>query len=198
MQSKLISEEGGQQTFVLVFETGDEAMDGLSGFARERDLSAAHFTGIGAFSDAVLGWFDWQTKEYRPIRIDEQVEVVSLVGDVALQDGEPAVHAHVVVAGSDGAASGGHLLEGHVRPTLEVVLSESPEHLRKRYDETTGLALIELGHGAGGAAGLQDETALPHVPEEDATLVAEQARRVVEDEAETPRAATEEGAGLEP
>jgi uncharacterized protein len=198
VQSKLIHDEGGEQTFVLVFETGDEAMEGLARFVRERGLGAAQFTGIGAFSDVMLGYFDWQEKEYLPIRLDEQVEVVALVGDVALQDGKPAVHAHVVVARSDATASGGHLLEGHVRPTLEVVLSESPAHLRKRYDETTGLALIALDESELATAEPQGEASLPHVPEEAANLTGEQAQRLIEDEAATPRSSTEEGAGLEP
>jgi predicted DNA-binding protein with PD1-like motif len=103
-------------------------MAGLERFAREQSLSAAQFSGIGAFSDCVLGYFDWEKKDYQPIRVDEQVEIVALIGDVALEDGEPAVHAHAVVAGSDGAARGGHLLEGHVRPRLEIVLSEAPAH----------------------------------------------------------------------
>jgi predicted DNA-binding protein with PD1-like motif len=144
VKSQRIHEEAGQRTFVLVFDSGDEAMDGLGQFAREQDLSAAGFTGIGAFSDVVLGYFDWELKDYQPIPIDAQVEVVSLIGDVALQNDEPAIHAHVVVADSSGAASGGHLLRGHVRPTLEIVLTESPTHLQKRYDKATGLALIAV------------------------------------------------------
>jgi predicted DNA-binding protein with PD1-like motif len=73
----------------------------------------------------------------------EQVEVVSLLGDVALgPDGKPALHPHVVVSLADGRAMGGHLLEAHVRPTLEVVLTESPRHLHKRKDPDSGLALI--------------------------------------------------------
>jgi predicted DNA-binding protein with PD1-like motif len=144
MQSRLISEQAGEQTFVLVFDLGDEAMQELREFAREHGLSAARFSGIGAFSRVVLGYFDWQEKDYQPIRVDEQVEVLALVGDVALDDGDSAVHAHVVVAGADGAARGGHLLEGHVRPTLEIVLTESPAHLRKRYDPESGLTLIAL------------------------------------------------------
>jgi uncharacterized protein len=144
MHARELHSEAGATTFVLVFDAGDEAMAGLRAFAREHELSAAHFSGIGAFSDVVLGWFDWEQKDYRPIAVGEQVEVVSLLGDVALEDGEPAVHAHAVVAGRDGAARGGHLLEGHVRPTLEIVLSESPAHLRKRYDPASGLALIAL------------------------------------------------------
>jgi uncharacterized protein len=144
VRSRLIHDEGGQRTFLLVFDTGEEAMGGLSEFARGQSLSAAQLTGIGAFSDVLLGYFDWQAKEYARIPVGEQVEVVSLLGDVALEDEEPVVHAHVVVAHSDGRASGGHLLSGRVRPTLEVVLTESPAHLRKRHDANTGLALIAL------------------------------------------------------
>ena len=128
MKTKLLHDEAGQQTYALVFDTGDEVVEGLERFARERRLDAAQLSGIGAFSDATLGYFDWQTKEYTPLSVDEQVEVVSLLGDVALKDGEAAVHAHVVVARADGSALGGHLLGGHVRPTLEVIVTESPAH----------------------------------------------------------------------
>jgi predicted DNA-binding protein with PD1-like motif len=144
MKSKLIHEDSGERTFVLIFDTDDEAMEGLLSFAKEQRLSAARFTAIGAFRDAMLGYFDWQTKNYKKIPVAEQVEVLSLIGDVALSEGEPAVHAHVVVGCSDGSTRGGHLLKGHVRPTLEVVLVESPAHLKKRSDPETGLALIAL------------------------------------------------------
>ncbi len=119
-------------------------MAGLSGFAKENGLDAASLTAIGAFSDATLGYFDIESKEYEKIPIGEQVEVLSLVGDIALKEEEPQLHAHVVVGRRDGAAMGGHLLEAHVRPTLEVVLVESPEHLRKKTDPETGLALVDL------------------------------------------------------
>jgi predicted DNA-binding protein with PD1-like motif len=99
---------------------------------------------IGAFRDATLGYFDWKSKDYQKIPVVEQVEVLSLIGDVAISDGKPTVHAHVVVGRADGSTRGGHLLQGHVRPTLEVVLVESPAHLRKRHDPESGLALIAL------------------------------------------------------
>ena len=144
MKSKLIHEHDGERTFALVFETGDEAMAGLQEFVRQHGLGAARFTAIGAFQDATLGYFEWQSKEYRKIPVREQVEVLSLVGDVAQQDGEPKVHAHVVLGRSDGSTRGGHLLEAHVRPTLEVMLVESPAHLNKQHDPESGLALIRL------------------------------------------------------
>ena len=144
MKGKLIS-SAGDKTYAVIFDTGDEVVKGLTDFAREQRLSGSHFTAIGAFQDVTLGYFDWQKKEYLKIPLREQVEVLSLVGDVALKpDGSPQLHAHVVVGRSDGTTRGGHLLEAHVRPTLEVVLVESPVHLQRKHDPESGLALIRL------------------------------------------------------
>ena len=137
-------ESEAEKTYVLVFDSGDEVMAQFEQFAKQQRLGASHFTGLGAFSDAVLGFFDFDKKDYERIPIDEQVEVVSLVGDVTSEASGPKVHAHVVVAKRDGTAHGGHLLRAHVRPTLEVVVTESPSHLHRETDAATGLALIKL------------------------------------------------------
>jgi predicted DNA-binding protein with PD1-like motif len=143
MKAKLIH-QGTQRTFAVILETGDEAVGCLTRFAQEQRIGAAQLTGLGAFSGVVLGFFDWQTKQYRRIPCAEQLEVLSLLGDVALgPDGKPVLHPHIVCGKSDGSAVGGHLLEGHVRPTLEVILTESPAHLRRRKDPESGLALID-------------------------------------------------------
>ena len=142
MKSTLL-DATGSKTWALIFDKGDEAVAGLTAFAKAQKLGAAHFTAIGAFSDVTLGYFDRAARDYKTIPLREQVEVLSLIGDVALDKGEPKVHAHVVVGRADGEARGGHLLEAHVWPTLEVVLVESPRHLRKRHDPETGLALID-------------------------------------------------------
>jgi predicted DNA-binding protein with PD1-like motif len=145
MKSKLINEHGGSRTFAVIFDTGDEVASGLAEFARANNLSAAQFTAIGAFRDVTLGYFNWEKKDYKRIPLHEQVEVLSLLGDVALDEqGGPKVHAHVVLGRSDGSACGGHLLEAHVRPTLEVILTESPAHLHRRHDPESGLALIRV------------------------------------------------------
>lgn len=133
------------KTFVVIFETGDELAAGLQKFASEQQLSAASFKAVGAFSSVRLAWFNWETKKYEPVVVlDEQVELLSLIGDVALKEGKPSVHAHAVVGKRDGTAHGGHLLEAHVRPTCELVVTESPVHLRKEFDPESGLALIKL------------------------------------------------------
>ena len=134
----------GERVFVVVLDSGDEVVAALTDFARQQGLSASRMRAIGAFSDVTLGFFDWVAKDYHRIEMNEQVEVLSLLGDIALADGEPRLHAHVVVGRADGTAHGGHLLAGHVRPTLEVVLIESPGILRRSYDDESGLALIDL------------------------------------------------------
>jgi uncharacterized protein len=144
VKAKLLHEQQGEKTFVLIFDTGDEVVSGLLDFARNHHLDSSHFTALGAFSDVVMGYFDWEKKEYTRIPLPEQVEVLALVGDIALDQGEPKVHAHVVVGKADGTAHGGHLIEAHVRPTLEVVLVESPQHLQRQSDPESGLALIRL------------------------------------------------------
>lgn len=146
MNGQLI-DSGYERTFAVVFNTGDEVVSGLLEFARERRLGGSHFTAIGAFSSVTLGYFEWERKRYKHIDVDEQVEVLALIGDIALEDGEPQLHAHVVIGKADGSAHGGHLLEAHVRPTLEVIISESPTHLQRTYDAETGLALIDIHAG---------------------------------------------------
>jgi len=143
MKAKLI-DETGQKTFAVIFDKGDEFVRELTSFAQENELGASHFTAIGAFRDVTLGYFDRDSKKYKQIPIEEQVEVLSLVGDIALKDKDPQIHAHVVVGKADGTAHGGHILRAHVWPTLEVVLTESPKHLSRTTDAETGLALIDL------------------------------------------------------
>jgi predicted DNA-binding protein with PD1-like motif len=146
MKATLLNEHGGLRTFALVLAAGDEAMAAIGALAAEQKLHTTQFTAIGAFSGVTVAYFDWATKEYRNTTIDEQVEVLSLLGDIALDEkGAPKVHAHVVVSKSDATAHGGHLIEGHVRPTLEVVLTETPRHLHRRFDAESGLSLIDAG-----------------------------------------------------
>ncbi|PYR40081.1 MAG: hypothetical protein DMF93_12015 [Acidobacteria bacterium] len=143
MNASLLDERDGLRTFALVLGTGDEAMASLTAFATEQQLRASHFTAIGAFSKAVVAYFDWTAKEYRHVAIDEQVEVLSLAGDITTEDHKPKVHAHAVLGKADATAHGGHLIEGRTRPTLEIVIIETPRHLYRRFDAASGLALID-------------------------------------------------------
>jgi predicted DNA-binding protein with PD1-like motif len=145
MRWRELARSAAGRTVVLVFEHGDRVMETLTAWCAQQQVNAAHFTAIGAFASVRLAWFDWAAKEYREIPVDEQVEVISLAGDVARHDDAPAVHAHVVVGRRDGTTRGGHFVEGVVRPTLELVLEEMPAYLAKRHDPESGLALIDPG-----------------------------------------------------
>lgn len=143
MRAKLLDDNDGLRTFAVVFDKGDEPKTGLETFAREHGVDGASLTAIGAFQDATLAYFERDAMEYRDIPVAQQVEVLSLVGDIALNEGEPEVHAHVVVGRQNGTTAGGHLKAARVWPTLEVVVTETPSHLQKTVDEETGLALID-------------------------------------------------------
>ena len=145
MKTAKIAGEAGAETRVVVLETGDEAFSALTKAANDAGITAASLTAIGAFESAVVGWFDFAKKTYRKIEIAQQCEVLSAIGDVAVgDDGKASLHVHVVLGLSDGTTRGGHLLEGKVRPTLEVVLTDTPAKLRRKKQADLGIALIDL------------------------------------------------------
>jgi uncharacterized protein len=144
MRSKLLSESEGLRTFAVVMDKGDDAAAELVGFAAENDVTGAGLTAVGACREATLGYFDPETAQYLDIPVGVQSEVLSFVGDIALNGSEPALHAHAVLGHRDGSTTGGHVQRLVVWPTLEVVVTETPAHLRKRIDEETGLALVRL------------------------------------------------------
>ncbi len=145
MRIKQLHEIDGKRTFAVVLSVGDEAMACLKEFAASQNIGSAQITAIGALSAAELAFFDWESKKYLPIKIDQQVEVASLIGDIARDpDGTAAVHVHAVLSDRTGAARAGHLNKGYVRPTLEVIVTETPVHLQKVHDPESGLPLIKV------------------------------------------------------
>jgi uncharacterized protein len=143
MKSKVV-DDADVVTYVVVCDPGDEAVSTLTQFARSQDLEAAQITALGAFEHATVGWFDRAAKDYRRIEINEQCELLSLIGDVAVGQDGPVLHVHAVLGLSDGTTRGGHLLEGRVFPTLEAVITETPARLRKVMRPDIGIALIDL------------------------------------------------------
>ena len=141
MKAKQLSREGGK-IHALIVSTGDEVIAGLREFAVRENIRAARLTGIGAFKSANLAYFDWESKSYRKLPVEEQVEVLILAGDLALREGKPEPHVHVVLGRRDGSTRGGHLVQGIVRPTLEVIV-DTAGALERRFDVESGLPLID-------------------------------------------------------
>lgn len=135
--------DGDAKEYAVIFAKGDEAFSGLMEFAERYHIASGHFTAIGALSRVTLGWFDLQKKMYRKIPVDEQVEVLSMIGDFALYQGKPALHTHMTVGHRDGRTSGGHVIEAVVNPTLEVFVTVEPVPLQKKHDPESGLTLID-------------------------------------------------------
>jgi uncharacterized protein len=143
MKSTVV-EDADVVTYVVVCDPGDEAVAALNQFVRSERLEAAQVTAVGAFERAVVGWFDPGIKQYRRNPVDEQCELVSLIGDVAMGEDGPVLHMHAALGLADGSTRGGHLLEGRVYPTLEAVITETPAQLRKVMRPDIGLALIDV------------------------------------------------------
>ncbi|MBS1780840.1 MAG: DNA-binding protein [Bacteroidetes bacterium] len=142
MKTKLINNE--PRTRLVIFEDGDEVLNQLSLFAAHNSIGFASLQGIGAFSSATIGYFDFSIKDYKKIEVNEQVEVLSIIGNISMYENKPKVHAHVLLGKADGSTIGGHFLKGTVHPTLEVVLTEGNQKIERLFDDETNLPLIKL------------------------------------------------------
>jgi uncharacterized protein len=143
MQVKLVKDTPEEKIYAIVFLKGDEVLSGLTDFAIKNKVTDAHFTGIGAISSATTAWLDLDRKMYHPTVTSEQVEVLSLIGDIAAFNGKPIVHMHVILGRRDGSTVGGHVWELNVNPTVEVFLTANTTPLGKRPDPNSGLKLID-------------------------------------------------------
>jgi len=143
MEVQLLNPGEPTKQYAVIFYQGDEAFSGLLEFAQQYHVTSAHFTAIGAVNGATLGWFDPQRKMYKKIPINGQHEVIGMSGDIALYQGKPVVHTHMLVGNSDGTTRGGHVLAAYVSPTLEVMVTVDPATMQKRFDPDTDLTLID-------------------------------------------------------
>jgi uncharacterized protein len=107
-----VIEDAEVVTYVVVCDPGDEAVSALARFARAERLEAAQVNAVGAFEHATVGWFDPAVRDYRRILVNEQCEVLSLLGDVAEGQDGPIVHVRVVLGLSDGTTRGGTCWRG--------------------------------------------------------------------------------------
>jgi predicted DNA-binding protein with PD1-like motif len=139
-----VARERGARTFVLVFDRGDDLRPELARFSRDEEVRTGRLSGVGGFSKATLGYFNRELKAYEPIAVDEQVEVLSLLGTLAVMDGKLHAHIHAMVGFRDGSVKGGHVQAAAVWPTLEMFVSEYAGELHRAMVPDVGVALIDL------------------------------------------------------
>lgn len=143
MKYKLINNDQ-QKTYAIIMDSGDEVTEQLKAFAKKEKVNASQFTAIGAFSETVTGFFDFSIKDYQKTTFKEQMEVLAMTGDISMYRDQYKIHAHVVLGRKDGTAHGGHLMKGFAHPTLEIILNESPEFLKREMDKDSGIPLIKI------------------------------------------------------
>jgi uncharacterized protein len=143
MLVRLLNPGEPTKQYAVIFYQGDEVFSGLQEFAEKYQVTSAHFTAIGALDDATVGWFDPHRKMYKKIFISGQHELIGMSGDIALYQGRPIVHTHMVVGSQDGATRAGHVLEAYASPTVEAMVTVDPVTMQKRLDPATGLTLID-------------------------------------------------------
>lgn len=156
MRHKLLETDEGRRKFALILDAEEEAIASIRTFAAREGLSGTSITGIGAFSRCAFGHFDPVTRVFTRNDITVQAEALSLLGNIAGPDSAPdddgdgdeasdgpRLHVHCVVGLRDATTRGGHLIEGWVRPTMELILVESPNHLQRGYDHASGLVLLQ-------------------------------------------------------
>lgn len=130
--------------FAVAGEIGDDVLAALQQFCERERIESATICGIGGFARATLAYYDMEAKRYEPIAVDEQVEVVSFLGNVTLYERKPKIHVHCIVGHRDGHTTAGHLLAAVVRPTLELTLDELPSVLKRTDRPEIGIPLIDL------------------------------------------------------
>jgi predicted DNA-binding protein with PD1-like motif len=143
MPAKLVEDSSDEQVYSIIFSKGDEVMSGLTDFAIAHKISGAHFTAIGAVSGATLAWLDLPKRMYRRIAVKQQVELVSLIGDIAVFNGVSVIHMRAVLCIPDGSTFGGHVIELTTNPTVELFKTVNTTVLKKKSDDASAMKLID-------------------------------------------------------
>jgi predicted DNA-binding protein with PD1-like motif len=122
---------------------GDDLLGALTGICQEMGITLGEVKVIGAVSQARVGYYHQKSRNYEWLELSKPMEILGLEGNISLKDGEPFVHAHVILADGEGRAWGGHLAEGTIVFAAEFVMQElqAEQSLNRQMDEETGLFL---------------------------------------------------------
>ena len=128
---------------LIKLDRGEKIIESILNYAKEKNLKSGFFTGIGATMACEIGWFDPEKKEYVNTSVDENCELLGLVGNIGLFEGNPIAHAHIMLGKSDYSVIGGHLVEGTIGVTCEIYLHITGFEVQRKIG-AFGLKLIEV------------------------------------------------------
>ena len=143
MRYKLLSTNGTTKTYIVVLYRGDDILSGMTDFATKENIQFAQINGVGAISSGRLGSYDRDKQMYHIFPVKQQAEIVSFVGNIGIFNGKQVVHVHMSVSQSDGVMRGGHLFNGIVWPTLEIMVTADPTAVYKAREDETGFVLTD-------------------------------------------------------
>lgn len=127
--------------YLLSIEPGEEIIEILITFARQKNITAGTFTAIGAVSAVELGYYELLEKQYHWKQFDGTIEIASAMGNIAWLHEDPIVHMHGVFSGADFNAFAGHVKSAIVSAACEIVLTTHADKLERKFNEYTGLNL---------------------------------------------------------
>lgn len=133
-------------TCLIRIDQGEEVTEALLAFALQSEIGSASLSGCGGLEDVQLGYFHADSGEYvsRPLP-SGLLELVSLTGTLTVEDGDPSLHVHAVVADDDLRCYGGHLLGATVAATAEIVAITSPSKILRRVNKRLKIRELDLG-----------------------------------------------------
>lgn len=134
--------------YIVRLEEGEPALATLKQLLISEDVGFASLSAAGAVQHVTLAFWNAETRAYEDREFNEQMEVVSFLGNASLKDGAPHLHIHGVFSRHDFSTVGGHVKEMTVRPTLEVWLRTEDVPVRRGKDPSTGLELLDLPEGS--------------------------------------------------
>lgn len=145
MEMKACREYSAGRRFVGRLPHGGDLSEVLEAFCARHHIEAAVFSLIGAVSKATLGTYDQSQQVYATFTAEGDLEILSCTGNISLKDGNPFVHAHVILAEEGGKTIGGHLFPGTIIFAGEAHIVElSGPPLVREYDPVTGLMLWNM------------------------------------------------------
>jgi predicted DNA-binding protein with PD1-like motif len=130
--------------YVVKLDVGDEVVESLKRFAAEKGMRSGVVWGIGGIEGVVLGYYDLDAQKYLRKEIPGRLELVTLMGNISMLDGEVFVHGHAVVSGSDMGCYAGHLFSATVAVTAEFYLWGSQSTVTRSRDDAVGLNTLDL------------------------------------------------------
>ena len=132
------------QGFMVRLEKGEDVHEAFTRLMREKKIGGGSVLGIGTITDVTLGYYDLEKREYLKEHFAGEYELINLTGNLSHADGQPLLHAHVVLSGADMKAFAGHLFAGIIAVTGEFAVTVADTKWQRAFDKETGLKLLSF------------------------------------------------------